>query len=109
MDIHQALENFISDKSGATFEQAVKDSTLAGFGGSGYSVELFGDGTFRVLWDNQIGNLYRSSGVILGVPQFDQETVNDMQEFGGDADLSFAMEEAEASLREAYAMTLEVR
>ena len=102
MTIAQALDNFIND--GAAFEQAVKDSTSAGFGGSGYSVELFEDGTFRVLWDGQIGNLYVSNGVILGVPQFDQETIDDMAEYGDDADLSFALEEAEAALREALEM-----
>lgn len=104
MTIAQALDSFISDNGGRTFEQAVKDSTQAGLGGSGYSVELFEDGTFRVLWNNQIGNLYQSPGVILGIPQFDQETVNDMAEYGDDADLSFALEEAEQTLREKFAM-----
>jgi len=104
MSIRQAFELFINEDNGATFEQAVRDSTSAGFGGSGYSVELFEDGTFRVLWENQIGNLYRSPGLILGVPQLDQEAVNDMQEYGGDADLSFALDDAKAEIRESYAM-----
>lgn len=105
MTIKQALETFINSTD---FEQAVKDSTTAGFSGSGYSVELFEDGTYRVLWNNQIGNLYRSLGLILGVPEFDQDTVNDMSEYGDDADLSFALEQAEAELREAYAMSQEI-
>ena len=55
------------------FEQAVMDSTTAGFGGSGYSVELFEDGTWRVLWDNMIGNLYDSPGIILSIPQLGED------------------------------------
>lgn len=94
------LEAFISSNE---FEGAVKSSTIAGFGGSGYSVELFEDGAWRVLWDNQIGNLYVSPGVILGIPQFDQDTINDMQEYGDDCDLSFALDEAAESLREKLA------
>ncbi len=39
-----------------------------GVGGSRYFVELFEDGTYRLLWNNQIGNLYKSTGVILDVP-----------------------------------------
>jgi hypothetical protein len=103
--IAQALDAFIADNGGQTFQDAVNNSTTAGFGGSGYSVELFEDGTFRVLWDNEIGNLYASPGLILAVPQFDQDTVNDMQEYGDDADLSFALEEAEREIHEAYEMS----
>lgn len=101
----QTLAAFIDS---AEFEQAVKDSTVAGFGGSGYSVELFEDGTWRVLWDNQIGNLYISDGVILGIPQFDQETINDWDEYGDDCDLSFAIDESAEELREKLAYKREV-
>ena len=93
-----ALNAFIeSDK----FEAAVMSSTTAGFGGSGYSVELFEDGTFRVLWNNEIGNLYRSPGVILGIPQYQQDVIDDINEYGNDADLSFALDEIKAELRQA--------
>lgn len=104
-DFRITLEHFIASNE---FETAVKSSTTAGFGGSGYSVELFEDGTWRVLWDNQIGNLYVSPGVILGIPQFDQDTVNDMEQYGGDADLSFALDEAAEGLREKFAYRKEV-
>jgi hypothetical protein len=103
-DFSKTLEALIDSDE---FESAVQSSTTAGFGGSGYSVELFEDGTWRVLWDNQIGNLYSSSGIILGVPQFDQDTVNDMQEYGDDADLSFALGECAEGLREKLAEKLE--
>lgn len=109
MTIAQALEAFISDNNGRTFEQAVKDATTAGFSGSGYAVELFEDGTFRVLWNGQIGNLYASPGLILGIPQFGEETISDWAEYGENTDLWFALEEAEAALREGFQMAREVK
>lgn len=54
----------------ADFVNGIISSTQAGFGGSGYSVELFDDGSWRVLWDNQIGNLYEHpSSIIVHLPQ----------------------------------------
>ena len=64
MSVQQAFESFMAND----FESAVDSSTKASWGGSGYSVELFDDGSYRVLWDNQIGNLYDSPGLILSVP-----------------------------------------
>jgi len=57
------------------FVDAVVSSTQAGFGGSGYSTEFFPDGSHRVLANNQIGNLYKSAGEIVRVPQLSQEEV----------------------------------
>ncbi|WP_129677699.1 hypothetical protein [Candidatus Chloroploca sp. Khr17] len=94
--IQQAFDAFVN---GDQFETAVMSSTTAGFGGSGYSVELFEDGTFRVLWDNEIGNRYVSPGLILGIPQYDQDTITDLQDYGSDADLSFALDEIRAEMR----------
>lgn len=59
-----AFDNFMRED----FESAVDSATKASWGGSGYSVELFDDGSYRVLWDNNIGNLYDSPGIILGIP-----------------------------------------
>ena len=53
------------------FKSGVISSTKAGWGGSCYKVELFPDGTWRVLWANEIGNLYETPGVILVLPQLD--------------------------------------
>jgi hypothetical protein len=76
-ELEQTLEAFLKSDD---FEKGITASTKASWGGSGYSVELFEDGTWRVLWDNQIGNLYTSPGVILDIPTFDdneyQECVN---------------------------------
>jgi hypothetical protein len=69
------LENYLASPD---FRDGVISSTQAGFGGSGYSVELFPDGSFRNLWDNQIGNRYESEGVILRLPALDAD---DMQEY----------------------------
>ena len=59
------------------FEQSCDSSTQASWGGGGYSVELFDDGTYRVLWDNEIGNLYVSDGIILGVPALGDDEWDD--------------------------------
>ena len=64
MSVIAAFEEFMK----TNFESAVDSSTKASWSGSGYSVELFDNGSFRVLWDNEIGNLYDSPGVILGIP-----------------------------------------
>jgi hypothetical protein len=74
-----ALDNFISSDE---FVPALIDSTKAGFGGSHYAVELFEDGTFRVQWANQFGNKYESPGLIMRVPQFDDEDMKDWEDAG---------------------------
>lgn len=71
-----ALETFIASPG---LKEGVFSSTKAGFGGSHYSVELFPDGTHRVLWANQIGNLYQSDGVILALPQLDNENLQEIE------------------------------
>lgn len=64
MSVAKAFADFMANG----FEDGVISSTKASWGGSGYSVELFDDGTYRILWDNQIGNLYVSPGLILSIP-----------------------------------------
>lgn len=94
MSVQQAFNNFISDYD--KFRGAVDQSTVASWGGSGYSVELFDDGTFRILWDQQIGNLYDSPGLILGIPAL----VDD--EWDEDPDLRF-YDNAEEFMKESFA------
>ncbi len=62
------LEKFLESDD---FKKGLIASTRASWGGSGYSVELFPDGHWNVLWNNQIGNLYTSPGVIISLPSFD--------------------------------------
>jgi hypothetical protein len=69
------LETFLSSDD---FKKSLIASTRASWGGSGYSVELFPDGHWNVLWNNQIGNLYQSPGVILGIPCLDDDDYQDM-------------------------------
>jgi uncharacterized protein YndB with AHSA1/START domain len=73
MSIEKAFESFMTDNDYTVFQTAVDDSTKASWGGSGYSVELFPDGSYRTLWDNHIGNRYDSPGIVLKVPPFDDE------------------------------------
>lgn len=61
----QTLEAFIKSDE---FAESVIKSTKAGFGGSSYKVELFPDGTWRVLWANEIGNRYDTPGTIETIP-----------------------------------------
>jgi hypothetical protein len=53
------------------FKDGVISSTKAGWNGGSYKVELFPEGTWRVLWSNEIGNLYESRGIILTLPELD--------------------------------------
>lgn len=71
----QTLETFIKSDE---FAEAVIKSTKAGFGGSSYKVELFPDGTWRVLWANEIGNRYDTQGTIETIPALSD---NDYQAF----------------------------
>ena len=98
MTIKQAFEKFMVQ----SFESAVDMSTRASWGGSGYSVELFDDGTYRVLWDNQIGNLYETPGLILGIPPLNDE------EWDDEESLRF-YENAEDMMREHYQETIDTR
>lgn len=75
-----ALQNFAKSEE---FVDAVVKSTQAGWGGSGYSVEVFPDGRHRVLWNNQIGNKYHSPGMIVRIPQLSSEEVNETDDQAG--------------------------
>lgn len=79
MSIEQAFEAFMTDNDAgfSVFESTVDASTKASWGGSGYSVELFPDGAYRILWDQSIGNRYSSPGVILKVPPLSDEEWDD--------------------------------
>ena len=69
--IRKAYASFLKDYE--TAEEAIVSSTKASWGGSGYSLELFPDGDFRVLWDNHIGSLYDSPGVIVPIPTLGED------------------------------------
>lgn len=50
VSIRDAFENFMTE----SFEEAVDKSTKASQSGSGYSVELFDDGSYRVLLNKKM-------------------------------------------------------
>ena len=81
MNVSKMIKAFVASDE---FVSAVVSSTNAGFGGSGYSVEFFPDGHWRVLWDNQIGNLYVSPGMILGIPQLDGSQLEEVDDENGE-------------------------
>ena len=76
--LDQTLEKFLASDD---FKQGVISSTRASWGGSGYSVELFEDGHWRLLWNNEIGNLYDSPGTILSLPTLADDDVSQADDF----------------------------
>lgn len=91
MSIEQAFVLFMKEE----FESAVDSSTKASWGGDGYSVELFNDGTYRVLWNNHIGNLYVSPGLIISIPYLGDE------EWDEDSHIRF-YDNAEQEIRDTF-------
>lgn len=91
MSVIDAFESFMNND----FESACDSATKASWGGSGYSVELFDDGHYRVLWDNQIGNLYDSPGMILGISELGDD------EWDDDPSMRF-YDNAEEEMREKF-------
>jgi hypothetical protein len=69
MSVQSAFEKFMAND----FESAVDSATKASWAGNGYSVEFFGDGTYRVLQNQSLGNLFDSPGVIMGIPSLSDE------------------------------------
>src|SRR5882724_7223482 len=102
--LEQALEGFLHS---GDFKEGVISSTKASWGGSAYSVELFPDGSHRVLWDNQIGNKYNSDGVILGIPTLSGDLDECLSDGEADEEECFSLvfdneeDEIAQSLREA--------
>jgi len=95
--LSKAFEAFLQSE----FNDAVDRSTEASWGGSGYSVELFPDGHYRILWNNQIGNLYQPLGMIIGIPSLTDE------EWDDDPSLRY-YDIAEEYMQEVFAEKLEM-
>lgn len=89
--IKNAFESFLR----TDFKSAADSATKASWGGNGYSVELFNTGTYRVLPDGSIGNLYYSPGLVLGVPALTDD------EWDEDPDIRY-YEGAEEEMREKF-------
>ena len=91
MNIQSAFDSFMSND----FKAAVDSATKASWSGSGYSVELFDEGNYRILWNQQIGNLYDSPGLILSIPALGDE------EWDEDSSIRY-YDNAEVEIREAF-------
>ena len=85
----QALENFLQSHA---FQEGVIDSTRASWGGSTCSVELFPNGSYRVIW-NKIGNRYESTGIILGLPVLSTDEMQNYIDDGAGTEDDFLLNE----------------
>ena len=77
--ITKAFESFMGSDN---LEEVILSSTRASWEGSGYSVELFPSGEYRILWDNMIGNLHYSPGIILAIPALGEDEYSQQHEDG---------------------------
>jgi hypothetical protein len=91
------LEKFLTSPD---FRQGVIDSTCASWGGSGWSVELFPDGTWRTLWNNSIGNRYESGGIILRLPTLEDSDMQEYIDAGAGDEEDFLKEAFECEVQE---------
>lgn len=101
MSIAESFDSFVKS---ADLKKALDSSTKASWGGEYYVVELFDSGTYRVLWSEQIGDVYDSEGMILRIPALTDE------EWDDDPSIRFyenAKEGLKASFEQAWADNLE--
>ncbi len=78
MTIYPVAKKFVESPD---FKEGVIQSTKAGFGGSYYAVELFEDGTWRVLWGANIGNKYdHPTSMIVHLPIIELESDDDIND-----------------------------
>lgn len=78
MSYQEAFDSFMQE-----FDSACDKVTEASYSMSGYSVELCSDGSYRVIWNNNLGNRYDSPGILLGIPPLTEDETDD------DPDLNF--------------------
>lgn len=101
IELQKAMRKFLKSED---FKSGVISSTKASWGGSCYKVELFADDKWRVLWSNEIGNLYETPGVIIALPQLGTDEMQEMIDGGGADDeddfLSMAFERESEDLKD---------
>lgn len=94
MTYQAAFDNFMSNDD--EVREAILLATKQGWGGnSTATVELFDDGTYRLL-DRGAGNLYNSRGILVGIPELQESDYNEE-----DNDLSY-FDDAMDRLREGF-------
>lgn len=83
--ISTAFEAFMADTKAV--EGAIDSSTSASHGGGSYKLELFSDGTYRVL--SQVGNLYDSTGIIISIPALRDDDMAPIDDDGNELASAF--------------------
>ena len=96
--IKTAFETFIN---GNDVESAIDSSTAAGWGGGAFYVELFDNGTYRVLDGIRLGNKYQAGGLILKIPALAQDDLAEQDEQGNEITPAW-YDNALQQLREAF-------
>ena len=91
--LEQAFNSFMKER----FVESTVSSTKASWAGGAYCLELYPDGTYRVQWEGNIGNLYESPGIILGIPALNDE------DWDGTDDSDPYLGNAEDLMREKFA------
>lgn len=74
-----ALNAFLYDNE--EFAHYVLLSTKAGFSGGSYKVELYESGEYRVHWSNSIGNMYKTPGILMTIPQISTGDYNTLCDY----------------------------
>lgn len=100
----EALEAFLGDEE--EFREAVLLSTRLGWGGGAAFLEMFEDGSYRIIPSHQLGNLYQSPGLIVEIPSISDEEMLELKQTA-DYDISEALREAAALLRDHVAEIME--
>ena len=78
--VRKAYGSFRADLR--TVESAIESATKAESENSGYSLEIYPDGTHRVFWSDRIGNLYTSPGFIIHLPTLGEEEWDENEDDG---------------------------
>lgn len=94
-ELTQALTAFFESPD---FAAAIISSTIAGFQGSSHSVELFLDGSWRVIYSDAIGNRYEPEGEIIGIPRLSDEEYRDLCDIAGSSDPEALAEQINADI-----------
>lgn len=75
--IEQAYNAFINSTD---FEEAIRKSTKSSWSGSGCLVELFSNGSYRVLNGKDVGSLYDSPDMLISLSAVNDEELDDNEE-----------------------------
>jgi len=101
-NIKKTFNAFVSDRQ--ALEAALDSSTKSSWGGGHYVVELFPDGSYRVIPGNDMGTKYFSPGIVLTLPSLSDDDWGDCVE----AEDRF-YDNAEEALKESFDIVMGLR